>query len=152
MISIPSGVYTKYREAADLMITEFGQTCTLEYSTITTTTSSPDIKKRKVMNLKQSSAPSSFGRGEESYKNVVTTEDITMRVYWSKKDWVKVGDFEHPDNSIQTIGYLTDLKSVKRSNKMKIDNGEVFEFQLIGEPVPHGLLQDRYILCFWKRV
>lgn len=150
-ISIPSGVFTTYREFADAMISDFGINCTLYFETISTTETSVSPTKQKRRMSLDPVAPE-FGRGSQSYETTTTTSTVKLRVYWSRRDWVKVGNFDIPDLSIQTIGYMTDLESLKKADKMSINNGENFEFELIGEPFPHGIKQDRYVICYWRRI
>ena len=93
MVTIPSGVFTKYTEFADAMLASsgFGVSCKLVYTekiqVIDKTV--PNLKQRKVMNLQNTSANSGFKRGETSFKTVENTEDITLRFYWNKKDFKK---------------------------------------------------------------
>jgi hypothetical protein len=62
------------------------------------------------MSLQDISPDSGFKRGSTSFKTVENTEDITLRIYWDKRDFKKFGNIEVPDGSIMTIGKYEDLQ------------------------------------------
>lgn len=158
MVTIPSGVFTKYAEFADAMLASsgFGMSCKLVYTdkieVIDQTV--PNLKQRKVMNLQNTSPDSGFKRGTSSYKTVETTENITLRVYWDKKDFKKFGNIEAPDGAVMTIGAYADLSKINRAKELLINTdrtGHVeWSFTKTSEPTLHGLDQN-YFMCFWKR-
>jgi hypothetical protein len=155
-ITIPSGVYTKYEEVADLMISEFGVTCTLSYVTKVETTahSIPHAKQQRTMNIGDRSAPTAFGRGTTTYKEEEMTADITMRVYWTKKEWRKIASMSLADGAIMCLGYLSDLSAINRATKMKVavaTDDETYEFVKAAEPFPWGFKKRRYLVSFWER-
>ena len=46
------------------------------------------------------------------------TEDIKIKVYWNRRDWVKVGgNIVTPDNGIQTIFFATDLPKFQKAKE-----------------------------------
>ena len=52
-------------------------------------------------------------------KEVEKTEDIKIKVYWNRKDWVKVGgNIVTPDNGIQTIFFATDLPKFQKAKEL----------------------------------
>ena len=158
MVTIPSGVFTKYTEFADAMLASsgFGVSCKLVYTekiqVIDKTV--PNLKQRKVMNLQNTSANSGFKRGETSLKTVENTEDITLRVYWNKKDFKKFGNIEVPDGSVMTIGSYSDLAKINRANALLINTDKTgnveWRFTRASEPTLHGL-SNNYFMCFWGR-
>ena len=89
-------------------------------------------------------------------KEVEKTEDIKLKVYWDNRAWIKVSnDIVVPDNSIQTISYMTDLPKILRAKELIVhkdieDYGEI-RFKRAGEYYPMGLKQNRYVACFWER-
>jgi hypothetical protein len=66
---------------------------------------------------------------------------------------IKVKNF---DNSIQTIGYMSDLPRVLKAKSLIVHEGikdyKEIRFQRSGEFIPIGLKQIRYFACFWGRV
>jgi hypothetical protein len=132
-ISIPSTVFTKYKEFADAMIADFGVNCKLQ----------------------DRNDAAGFARGSKKFKTVENTEDIKLRVYWNRKDWVKVGEIDIPDGAIQTIGYLSDFTSINKAKALivnsDIDGYREYRFIKAAEPFPWGFKQDRYMVCFWTR-
>lgn len=158
MIQIPSGVFTKYAEVADSMLTTslFGVPCKLIYldkiEVIEDTV--PDIKSRKTMNPSFNSPNSVFKHGNTNFRSVETSEDITLRVYWTKKDFIRFGNIEVPDGSIMTISAYSSLQNINRAialviNTDKTDHQE-WKFEKIAEPTIHGL-DNNYIMCYWSR-
>ena len=158
MVTIPSGVFTKYAEFAEAMLASsgFGIACKLVYTekiqTIDQTV--PNIKQRKVMNLQNISPDSGFKRGDTSFKTVETTEDITLRVYWDKKDFKRFGNIEVPDGSIMTIGKYSDLSNINKAKALLINTDKTghieWRFTKSSEPTMHGL-DNNYFMCFWSR-
>ena len=164
-INIPESVYTKFNEAVDAMITEFGVTCTLVYPEKRESCSNciTDTIGRRSGNRYITGGPVPFARGMicpycggSGFKSIENTEDITMRVYWAKKDWVKTGiQVDIPNSAVQTKTYLTNLPKINKAKEViinkNIDGHEVFRFTKTGESVTHGLQHNRYIITFWKR-
>lgn len=154
MLSIPSGIFTKYEEAMTLIggLSGFGIPCSLVYDeSVEETTGVPQVKQRKVMNLE---GGSSFNRAGTSFKSIETTEDITLRVYWTKKDFKKMGYLEAPDNSILTIGSISDLPKINRCKALLVQTDKTgnveWRFVRSSEPEVHGLTSNHFI-CLWGR-
>jgi hypothetical protein len=156
-ISIPSTVFTKYKEFADAMIADFGVNCKLVYTEQVEEISEdvPRVKQRRSMNIQDRNDAAGFARGSKKFKTVENTEDIKLRVYWNRKDWVKVGEIDIPDDAIQTIGYLSDFTSINKAKALivnsDIDGYREYRFIKASEPFPWGFKQDRYMVCFWTR-
>lgn len=157
MVSIPSGVFTKYNEFADAMIADFGVNCQLVYTEKIEEISEsiPRPKQRRSLNVQDRNDSSGFSRGTKKYKTVENTENIKLRVYWNKKDWIKIGDIDVPDGSIQTIGYLTDITKINKAKALivntDVDGYEEYRFEKTAESFPWGFKQNRYVVCFWSR-
>tara|TARA_B100002052_G_scaffold280086_1_gene287915 strand:+ start:366 stop:842 length:477 start_codon:yes stop_codon:yes gene_type:complete len=157
-MAIPSGVFTKYAEVADTMLSlsGFGTACKLVYTEKIQTIVDvvPDIKQRKLMNLQKTSPDSGFKRGSTSFKTVETTEDITLRVYWDKKDFKKFGNIEVPDGGMMTIGAYSDLQKITRAKALLINTDKTghieWRFTKNSEPTIHGL-DGNYFMCSWDR-
>jgi len=154
MVSIPNDVFSLYKEFADEMITSFGVNCQLNYiQKIQSTVSSvPTVKKSKSMRT--------YNKTEEfvqnsNYESVRTTDDVKLRVYWTRKDFKKISDIVIPDGGIMTIGYLSDLPKV-RSCEFMVPNTEQeaylgVKFIRVGQPIPWGIKKDRYFVCGWEQ-
>jgi hypothetical protein len=158
MVIIPSQVFTKYAEFADAMLASsgFGVSCKLVYMEKIETIEKnvPNLKQRKIMNLQNTSPDSGFKRGTTSFKTVESTENITLRVYWDKRDFKKFGNIEVPDGSIMTIGNYSDLTKVNKSKALLINTDKTgnveWKFVKSSEPTIHGL-DSNYFMCFWER-
>ena len=157
MVSIPSAVFDKYKEFADEMITSFGVNCNLVYTSQVEVISEsvPHVKQRRGLSLQNRNDVAGFSRGDSTFKTVENTETVKLRVYHSKKDFIKISGFEVPDGAIQTIGYLSDLtklnKAVALITDTQLAGHESFRYTRIHEPIPHAFKHDRYIVCFWER-
>jgi hypothetical protein len=157
-MTIPSGIFTKYAELADTMLSlsGFGTQCQLVYTDQIQimTDPVPSIKQKKVMNLQGISPSSGFSRADKEFKTVETTENIVLRVYWDKKDFKKFGNVEVADGSVMTIGAYSDLPKVSRAKALLINtdkSGHVeWRFTRTSEPTIHGL-DNNYFMCVWER-
>ena len=157
-INVPESVFDKYFEVIDSTFTIFGVTCQLVSITLEEIPYDPNnnIPDNNNINIHRRH-DDQFDRGEKSYREVETLEDIKLKVYWDNRSFVKVGsNIAVPDNSIQTIGMMTDLPKIINAKQLIVHKGikdySVMRFQRAGEHFPMGLRQDRYFGCFWERV
>jgi hypothetical protein len=156
-INIPETVFSKYEEFADAMIADFGVSCTLIYTDEVESISDsvPQVKQRRSMNIQDRNDPAAFARGTSTFRTVESTESITLRVYRTPKDFIKVSNMVVPDGAIQTIGYLSDLTKINKAKAAIMDAGlaghEEYRYVKTGEPAPFGFKHRRYIVCYWKR-
>ena len=158
-INVPQSVFDKYFDVIDSTFNIFGVTCQLVY-----------IEKVEEISVSYDNYPPlnsisahrrgpgvpAFRREDTVIREVEKTEDIILKVYWDNRSWIKVGkDIVVPDNSIQTIGYMTDLPKILRAKELIVHKGikDYGELRFIrsGEHYPVGLKQDRYFACFWER-
>lgn len=156
-ISVPQSVFDKYFEVIDSTFTIFGVTCQLVYidkvekkaEVFDNIPSNNSINPHRRVNT-------DHNRGGVTYVEVEKTEDITLKVYWDRRSWVKVSqDILVPDNAIQTICFATDLPKILRANELIVHKGvsDIVEmrFKRSGECYPMGLQQSKYFGCFWER-
>jgi hypothetical protein len=164
-INIPEGVYTKFNEAVDAMITEFGVPCTLVYpeKQVACTNCITDTIGRKSGNRYRTGGPIPFARGMvcplchgKGFKGTENTDEITMRIYWSKRDWVNTGiQLDIPNNVVQTITYLKHLPKINKAKEVlinkNIEGHKILRYIKTGESITHGLQHNRYIVTYWRR-
>lgn len=156
--SIPSGVFTKYAEAADAMLASsgFGLSCTLVYTEKIENIddSIPNFKRKKRMHLQNIAPNGGFKREDDRFRTVETTESITLRVYWDKKDFKKFGNIQAPDGSVMTIGQYSDMIKIQKASALLINTDRTghkdWKFTKSSEPTIHGL-DNNYFMCFWSR-
>lgn len=159
-MKISQAIFDKYSELAEVMLLEnggFGIKCKLVYTNkieeIQTT--APQLKQKKMMNLQQTSPQDVFGRSNENFRVVEVSEDITLRIYWTQKDFKKFASISVPDGSIMTIGRYSDLQKVNKATSLRIQTAKTghqeWIFEKSGEATIHGL-DNNYFMCFWKRV
>jgi hypothetical protein len=157
-ITIPQSVFDKYYDVVDSTFDIFGVTCQLVY-----------IEQKEVIDNSYNNIPDNrsvnphrrpngnYKRNNKTIKEVEKTEDIKIKVYWNRRDWVKVGgDIVTPDNGIQTIFFATDLPKFQKAKELIVHKGikesKESRFQTVGEPFPMGIGLNRYYGCFWERV
>jgi hypothetical protein len=154
-INIPNSVFSIYKEAADFFIDNenIGQTFSINYPAIPVAYSGP-VSKPVGFNSNTVRANGQVGNpiDNEPTREVVTTDTIRLRVYWSKKDWIKISNLAIPDADAMIIGYLSTLPKLKRAESISLTKEEsVWTFVLSGEPFPHGFGHDRYFIGYIKR-
>jgi hypothetical protein len=158
-IYIPQSVFDKYYEVIDSTFDIFGVTCQLvsidklEEVIKNPNNNIPDKNSINAHRLRDGE----YDRGTKTIREIETLSDIKLKVYWDSKQWIGVtGAIQVPDNSIQTIGYMTDLPRVLAAKSLivhkDIKDYKEMRFQRSGEHIPIGLKQIRYFACFWSRV
>ena len=91
----------------------------------------------------------------EGYTSLETTETIKLRVYPNRKNWLKIAiPSAVKENAVLTIGHLRDMSKCRTAKfcQMNTDLGGhiIYNFQLAGEPIPHGL-DKKFFIAFWNR-
>ena len=86
------------------------------------------------------------------------TENIRLRVYFDHRQFVKTADTKNivlDGDTIQIIGYITDLPKIQRAKQMVVDTQvegyKTYMFEPLSAPCPWGFMHDRYFYQFWKR-
>ena len=95
--------------------------------------------------------------GGKGVKLIESTEEVQMRVYHNRKDWVKVGfEVDIPSSSIQTLIYMSDYVKIVRAKELLVDVGKYnkLRYKRSGEPFTQSLKQNptQYAVVFWERV
>ena len=161
-INIPPKVFDKFNEAILL----FNRTVTLVYpekrercpNCITNTIGGRSI------NTYRSGGAFPFSRGVlcplcggKGVKRIESTEEVEMRVYHNRRDWVNVGvEVDIPTGSVQTIFYMSDYAKVTKAKELLVDVGKYnkLRFKRMGDPFVQSLKQNptQYGVVFWERV
>lgn len=156
-ITIPDSVFEKYFEVVDSTFDIFGVTCQLVTVTLEEIPYDPNnnIPDNNSIDIHRRH-DDQFDRGEKSYREVETLEDLVLKVYWDNKSFIKVGSVAVPDNAIQTIGLMTDLPKVLNAKYLivhkDIKDYGIMRFERSGAHFPMGIKQNRYFGCFWKNI
>lgn len=166
-INIPSGVFDVYNEAILL----FTRQATLIYpekkeDCPNCIMSNMGTRNRSV-SIYQAGGPYPFERGMpcpycggKGYKANESTDEVTLRIYWDRKSWVKTGaEIAIPDGSIQTIAYMTDLEKIEQCKYMipNYDGIQNYDtsarYEKNGISFPQGFKQNaiKYVVTFWTR-
>jgi len=161
-INIPASAFTKFNEAMLL----FNRTVTLVYpekrercpNCITNTIGGRSI------NTYRSGGAFPFSRGVlcplcggKGVKLIESTEQVEMRIYYNRKDWINVGfEVDIPSGSLQTIIYMSDYVKAVKAKELIVDVGKYnkLRFKRRGEPFTQGLKQNptQYAVIFWERI
>lgn len=156
-VTIPESVFDKYFDVVDSTFTIFGVTCQLVLTeTVEVDSGGPaNVPTNKSVNAHKKKERQ-FSRNDKIVSQKEVLQDIKLKVYWNKKDWVRLpSDMVVPDNGIQTIFFATDLKDIMRATSLivhkDIKDSVEMRFVRSGEPFPMGLRQERYFGCFWER-
>lgn len=144
MINIPSGVFNKYKEVADYMLSAdcFGTVCQLIYASKIVTSTDTNLRQRLTMK------PSGGNRGNELTEYVETSENITLRVYYDKKSFSKIASLVVPDGGCMTICLVSLRDKVDRASFLLADSKR---YEKASEILLWGLNKE-YIVCSWARV
>lgn len=149
---IPSQVFATYELFADAMISDFGTNCLLKYPSVAvnTATNVPQFKTSKSLRPYDADPVPTLIHDDEQIKASEDNETVRMRVYWTPKDFVKMGGLAYPDASVQTIGYYSDIVKLKKAIEMWPDPDKGFCLVPVGVPIPWGLRKNRYCVAYWK--
>jgi hypothetical protein len=92
--------------------------------------------------------------GGNGFKEEEATDTLRLRIYWDRKDWIRVaGNIVVDDASVMVIGYMVDLPKLKQAIEVILasaNNEGVYRAVLVGEAFPHGFGRDRYFMAFMK--
>lgn len=165
-ITIPDGLFDIYNEGVDEMIRVFGVDCTLVYPSEWQECNNCVISGIGgiTSSVYAQGGPAPFNRGgscplcdNQGTKEVEATGTVKLRVYWTEKDWKKVGyaSLQVPDGSVMTLGYLSDMPELQATNTLIVNSAQSgyknWRFSLSGEPFAHGFGKNRYCAAFWSR-
>lgn len=161
VLTIPSGIFTKYFEVCDEFINNnfVGKQCTIVY---------PPLKVVCDHNLNPEGfttgnvyehggpAPFNFGIcsmcGNSGYKEQSSTGTLRLRVYWSPKDWRKIaGSLVVPDAKAMVIGFSSDLAKFNQAVEIILiaEQSHVeMRMKRAGQPFLHGFGKSRYFIGF----
>lgn len=163
--TIPSGTFDLYYEVCNELINNnfIGNSCTINYPPrrVSCDNCVTNHFGGHSSNVYKPGGPAPFNFGNcplcggNGYHEEVDTDTVRLRIYWQRKDWIKIASVVLPDADVQIIGFLTDLPKVRRAAEIilfdKVSN-EQWKFALSGEPFPHGFGKNRYFVAFMSRV
>lgn len=161
MVRIPESMKAKYKQLAnDLIDYNVGITCTLYYP--------PKRVECSECSTGQVGGGSAgkFDHGGPNfypnskcnncdnlgYKEVPQTDTIKLRVYFSPKDFVKIGNHQLNDETIQVIGKMSDISKFEKAQEVKITTGALTcKAVKRGSTQSHGL-NDQWFISYMDRV
>lgn len=166
MALIPDDLFDAYYEAVDEFITNdfIGKPCKVFYPPERLACDNCKVVKLASgsSNQYKTGGPIPFTHGVcpycggIGYKETYVSDDIRLRIYWSKRDWSKLAlNVQIPEAEVMTIGFLTDITKCIRCQYIQLVSDQTalakYNFVLAGEPFPHGFGKDRYFVAYWKR-
>jgi hypothetical protein len=164
MINIPSGVWSKYYEVTDYLINDnhIGKSCTVFYPPIKESCVNCNINHFGGVstNVYKHGGPAPFHGacplcGNNGYRETESTDTLRLRIYHSRKNWLKVNNIVIPQADVQVIGFSSDLPKLLRANEIELINEQNFikqRYQLAAEPFLHGFGHSRYFVAFLQRI
>ena len=164
-ITIPDHVLDMHEVGTDALIDGLGTECSLIYPPKITECPNCyyDPRSRRSNNIYKSGGPKPFDNnttcpwcGGAGRSTSSETEDITLRTYWSPKEWtVFAGSIVNPESVIQAIGYMTDLPKLEKAAEILLNKDvegiRKYKCSREGEAVPWGFRKNRYFSQFLRR-
>ena len=161
-INLPSSVFEKLNEAILL----FNRTCTLVYPDKEAACANcyTNTLGGRSVNFYRAGGPIAFNRGVlcplcggEGVKITENTEDIELRVYYNRRDWLDVGwQVDIPQGIIQTVGYMSEYPKIVKAKELLVPVGkyDAGRYKRLSKPFSQGFKQNptQYIVIFWERV
>lgn len=92
-------------------------------------------------------------------KSSIISSEIQARIYYSQKDWVKIGpQIQLPNAAAQIVANVKDLPSLQQCKYCiphyypNIDNYNNQRLQRVSDFYPAGFLQntEKYVVTFWS--
>jgi hypothetical protein len=165
-ISIPESLFDKYKEFVDYLLSDehFSKNCTLVYPPLRTECPNCTINMvgSSVINTYRHGGPAPFNFGDcsmcggQGYKEVEHTGSLRLRIYWNRKDWIKiVKSIVLNDADVMVIGNMSDLRKFKQAIEILLitsQNNAEYRTVLVGQPTPWGFSQDKYFIAYLKGV
>ena len=162
--SIPTELFDKWREISDYFLTNdnFSRICTLYYPPIREACNNCNVGLigGNSTNVFQHGGPAPFNNngcaycGGNGYREKEVTDTIRLRIYHTKKNWVKTSDIVSPDAEVQVIGLTSDLPKFIRADSIQLvsEQNELEQYyNLAGEPFFYGFNTNRYFVAFLRR-
>lgn len=165
-LNIPNSLFDLYREACDFLIdnTNIGKSCTIYYppKKVSCSNCTTSVFGGSTQNFYRHGGPAPFSSGKcpvcggTSVKEEEVTDTINLRIYWSRRNWIKIGNvLQYPNADAQIIGYASDLPKLLKANNIKLINEQNYldtRFKLSCEPFLHGFTKNRYFIGYIERV
>lgn len=163
---IPQNIFNIYNNTiSDLITNNVGVPCTLIYGS--NRVQCPNCIYNSIAktssNIYNNIGPQPFTNIICPYCNGIgfkiqeQTEDIFLRVYFTKKDFLKIDlPIISTDGLIQTIGFISDMPKLQKAKEIianiNVKNYSIYRYQLAAEIIPWGLGQTKkFCIAFWKR-
>lgn len=158
-INIPSEVFDKYFEAIDYTIEIFGVTCQLvSINKVEEIAPNPNnnIPDKNSINAHRVRG-GDYERANKIIRETEVLTDIKLKVYFDQKSWIGVpNNIVVPDGAIQTIGFMTDLPKILQAKALivhkDIKDYKELRYERMGEHIPLGFKNERYVGCIWRRI
>lgn len=166
MSLIPDDVFNDYYTICNELLTNThtSSACTIVYPPRRDVCPNCTVVKTAIgsSNIYKQGGPYPFSQGlcpycsGQGYQEVAESESIRLRLYWNKKDWIRIGNkIQVPDAQLMTIGAIENMVKCQTSQYILIPSDQtgvnLYKFALAGEPFPHGFGKNTYFAAYWKR-
>jgi len=162
-ISLPPDAFTMYNDAVDNI---WSRPVTLVYPEVREECPNCTFNGMRSNGIYKAGGPYPFADGMlcpwcegAGYKMIETSDTIQVRIYYSQKEWVKVGAQVNLANAAaQIISKLDDLPKIQQCKYCiphyypNLDNYNNLKLKKISDFYPQGFLQNpvRYVVTFWS--
>lgn len=163
-INIPSSVFNVYYDVCDWLLSDphTSYECIITYPPIREVCEACIINPPTggSTNVYSHGGPAPFNLGMcplcggNGYKEVSSSSTIRLRVFWAKKDWIKIANSVNiQDATAQVIGKISDLSAVLKATEISVTEPEsncVWKMTLAAEPFAWGF--GKYFVAYLRRV
>ena len=162
-ISLPDNIFDIFNETVDNI---WSRNITLVYPEIREECPNCTFNGSRSNGVYKTGGPYPFENGflcpyceGAGYKMIETTEQIQARIYYSQKEWVKIGpQVQLPNAVAQIVAKITDLPKLQKAKYCipnyypEVDNYNNQRLQRVSDFYPQGFLQNpvRYVVTFWN--
>ena len=149
-MAIPTNLKTIFQSKFDELIAGFGKNVILYFEL--KITSSNQVGFDNIRN-----APGKPQYKEDKPTIVTTTKTIVALQKWNPKNLEDFGiNLQKPTTVLRLKTKITEIDDLKRASYIvpsaDVSNKIGAKFKLMIEPIPFGLVEDKYVMSFWERV
>lgn len=83
--------------------------------------------------------------GGSNYIESETVDNIRLRTYTDKRKWLKIGNTDIPDGSVQILGKIQDLTKVMQASYMIFFPLSDWKYKLDSDPFPYGFGKRNFV-------
>lgn len=149
MFEIPNSLFDKYYEVVDSLYDNPNIGDETKLVTVTRTECPNCVPGSSSVYKPGGPIPFSIGIcpycGGSNYIESEATETIRVRTYADKRKWLKIGNVEVPDGSVQILAKISDLTKIKKCSYMIFFPLSDWKYKLDSDPFPYGFGKRNFV-------